>query len=161
MVWGSRFHWEGSCPCPRRVLGVPSMKPHETRWLRCVPKAVEIQVLGTGSRVWRMVPPQDVVSGRAAGGDKTTEDALKDAASLMAPSSRGNVSHCTGSRGFGAMWLCKAAQAQRSHQALPQPLLFPNHRKGLSITFHFTPSAPTSSGDAVKAFYVHPQPFTP
>lgn len=108
-----------------------------------------------------MVPLQDVVSGRAAGGDRTTEDVLKDAASLMAPSPRGDVSHCTGSRVFGAMWLCKAAQAQRSHQPLPQPLLFPNHRKGLSITFHFTPSAPASSGDTAKAFYVHPQPFTP
>lgn len=50
MVWGSRFHWEGSCPCPRRVLGVPAMKPHGMRWLCCVPKAVEIQVLGTGEQ---------------------------------------------------------------------------------------------------------------
>lgn len=30
MVWGSRFHWEGGCPGPRRVLGVPTT--HEAPW---------------------------------------------------------------------------------------------------------------------------------
>ena len=30
MVWGSRYRWEGSCPCLRWVLGVPAT--HEAPW---------------------------------------------------------------------------------------------------------------------------------
>ena len=30
MVWGSKDSWEGSCPCPMRVLGVPAT--HEAPW---------------------------------------------------------------------------------------------------------------------------------
>ena len=95
---------------------------------------------------------------QAAGEGRTTEDALKDAASLVAPSPRGEASHCTELSwgwGFGAMWLCQAARAQRRQQGDPAAagpfltLLIPNYRKGPSTTFPFTPSVLASSGKGI------------